>query len=154
MPPANNGSTENVQPPVVQIQSRNPVLEPNVAPVVAPVPNTKPTVSHHILLRGWMNAYALADLGASINLMPFSVWEKLSLPALTPTLHDTSNFCGYDQFPNNGNCKKTSPIQLLFHFLQPYFVVVENMSHDPRVPLISDGLLKNRRALIDVTRVN
>ncbi|GJW26152.1 hypothetical protein Tco_0039963 [Tanacetum coccineum] len=28
---------------------------------------------------------ALADLGASINLMPFLVWEKLSLPDLTPT---------------------------------------------------------------------
>ncbi|GJZ44575.1 hypothetical protein Tco_0591830 [Tanacetum coccineum] len=45
MPPANNGSTEDVQPPVVQIQSRNPNPEPNVAPVVAPVPNTKPSVS-------------------------------------------------------------------------------------------------------------
>ncbi|GKC78329.1 reverse transcriptase domain-containing protein, partial [Tanacetum coccineum] len=28
---------------------------------------------------------ALADLGASINLMPLSVWEKLSLLSLTPT---------------------------------------------------------------------
>ncbi|GJV65342.1 reverse transcriptase domain-containing protein [Tanacetum coccineum] len=28
---------------------------------------------------------ALADLGASINLMPLSVWKKLSLPKLTPT---------------------------------------------------------------------
>nr|GEZ87588.1 hypothetical protein [Tanacetum cinerariifolium] len=28
---------------------------------------------------------ALADLGASINLMPLSVWSKLSLPDLTPT---------------------------------------------------------------------
>ncbi|GJV90639.1 reverse transcriptase domain-containing protein [Tanacetum coccineum] len=28
---------------------------------------------------------ALADLGASINLMPFSIWKKLSLPELTPT---------------------------------------------------------------------
>ncbi|GKE10806.1 reverse transcriptase domain-containing protein, partial [Tanacetum coccineum] len=27
---------------------------------------------------------ALADLGASINLMPLSVWKKLSLPELTP----------------------------------------------------------------------
>nr|GFA36110.1 reverse transcriptase domain-containing protein [Tanacetum cinerariifolium] len=27
---------------------------------------------------------ALADLGASINLMPFSVWKRLSLPDLTP----------------------------------------------------------------------
>nr|GEX52202.1 hypothetical protein [Tanacetum cinerariifolium] len=29
---------------------------------------------------------ALADLGSSINLMPLSVWNKLSLPELTPTL--------------------------------------------------------------------
>nr|GFA97462.1 reverse transcriptase domain-containing protein [Tanacetum cinerariifolium] len=28
---------------------------------------------------------ALADLGASINLMPYSLWKKLSLPDLTPT---------------------------------------------------------------------
>ncbi|GKE33730.1 hypothetical protein Tco_1453052 [Tanacetum coccineum] len=28
---------------------------------------------------------ALADLGASINLMPLSIWKKLSLPKLTPT---------------------------------------------------------------------
>nr|GEZ96693.1 reverse transcriptase domain-containing protein [Tanacetum cinerariifolium] len=28
---------------------------------------------------------ALSDLGASINLMPLSVWKKLSLPDLTPT---------------------------------------------------------------------
>ncbi|GJY61660.1 hypothetical protein Tco_0462317 [Tanacetum coccineum] len=32
MPPANNESTEDVQPPVVQSQSRNPNPEPNVAP--------------------------------------------------------------------------------------------------------------------------
>nr|GEV44550.1 reverse transcriptase domain-containing protein [Tanacetum cinerariifolium] len=29
--------------------------------------------------------YALADLGASINLIPLSIWKKLSLPELTPT---------------------------------------------------------------------
>ncbi|GKG23350.1 reverse transcriptase domain-containing protein, partial [Tanacetum coccineum] len=29
--------------------------------------------------------HALSDLGASINLMPLSIWEKLSLPKLTPT---------------------------------------------------------------------
>ncbi|GJS47717.1 reverse transcriptase domain-containing protein [Tanacetum coccineum] len=38
MPPANNGSTEDVQPPVVQIQTRNPNPEPNVTPVVTPAP--------------------------------------------------------------------------------------------------------------------
>nr|GEV26985.1 reverse transcriptase domain-containing protein [Tanacetum cinerariifolium] len=29
--------------------------------------------------------HALADLGASINLMPFSIWKRISLPELTPT---------------------------------------------------------------------
>nr|GEW98016.1 reverse transcriptase domain-containing protein [Tanacetum cinerariifolium] len=29
--------------------------------------------------------HALVDLGASINLMPLSIWKKLSLPELTPT---------------------------------------------------------------------
>ncbi|GKF00756.1 reverse transcriptase domain-containing protein [Tanacetum coccineum] len=29
--------------------------------------------------------HALADLGASINLMPLFIWKKLSLPELTPT---------------------------------------------------------------------
>ncbi|GKF78525.1 reverse transcriptase domain-containing protein [Tanacetum coccineum] len=34
---------------------------------------------------GMDECLALADLGASINLMPLSVWKKLSLPELTPT---------------------------------------------------------------------
>ncbi|GKG52175.1 hypothetical protein Tco_0547050, partial [Tanacetum coccineum] len=37
--------TEDVQPPVVQIQSRNPNPEPNVAPVVAPVVTPIPKAS-------------------------------------------------------------------------------------------------------------
>nr|GEX40265.1 reverse transcriptase domain-containing protein [Tanacetum cinerariifolium] len=34
---------------------------------------------------GMAECLALADLGASINLMPYSMWKKLSLPGLTPT---------------------------------------------------------------------
>nr|GFC75758.1 reverse transcriptase domain-containing protein [Tanacetum cinerariifolium] len=34
---------------------------------------------------GMDECLAFADLGASINLMPLSVWEGLSLPELTPT---------------------------------------------------------------------
>nr|GFB40393.1 reverse transcriptase domain-containing protein [Tanacetum cinerariifolium] len=34
---------------------------------------------------GMAECLALADLGASINLMPYSVWKKLSLSDLTPT---------------------------------------------------------------------
>nr|GEX66552.1 ribonuclease H-like domain-containing protein [Tanacetum cinerariifolium] len=34
---------------------------------------------------GMAECLALADLGASINLMPWSIWKRLSLPDLTPT---------------------------------------------------------------------
>ncbi|GJS44934.1 hypothetical protein Tco_0595055 [Tanacetum coccineum] len=37
---------------------------------------------------GMDECLALGDLGASINLMPLSVWKKLSLPELTPTFVD------------------------------------------------------------------
>ncbi|GKF15324.1 hypothetical protein Tco_0056786, partial [Tanacetum coccineum] len=38
----NNGSTKDVQPPVVQVQSQ----VPNSEPVVAPMPNLKPTIPY------------------------------------------------------------------------------------------------------------
>ncbi|GJU40473.1 reverse transcriptase domain-containing protein [Tanacetum coccineum] len=172
MPPANNGSTEDVQPPVVQIQSRNQNPEPSVAPVVPPIPKASiPFPSRRnderrkekandqiekfyeifrdlsfeisftdalmlmpkfastlktlignkeklselartplnencsaVILNklpkklgdpgrflipceftGITTCNALADLGASINLMPYSVWKSLSLSELTPT---------------------------------------------------------------------
>ncbi|GJZ40324.1 reverse transcriptase domain-containing protein [Tanacetum coccineum] len=91
---------------------------------------------------------ALADLGASINLMPLSVWKKLSLRVLTPTCmtlelvdrsisqpigiaEDVDVKVGKFQFPTN-------------------FVVID-FDADPRVPLIlGRSFLKIRRALIDV----
>ncbi|GJU71832.1 reverse transcriptase domain-containing protein [Tanacetum coccineum] len=110
VPPTNNRSTEDVQPPVVQVQPQVPIFEP----VVAPKPNPKPSIPypsrlndqkicekannqiekfyqifqdlHFPSLAARMDeCLALADLGASINLMPLSVWKKLSLPELTPT---------------------------------------------------------------------
>ncbi|GKC71142.1 hypothetical protein Tco_1117025 [Tanacetum coccineum] len=42
MPPTNNGSTKDVQPPVVQVQPQ----VPNFEPVVALVPNLKPTIPY------------------------------------------------------------------------------------------------------------
>ncbi|GJS74424.1 reverse transcriptase domain-containing protein [Tanacetum coccineum] len=172
--PTNNGITEDVQPPVVPVENQNPVSEPDVAPVSAPMPNPKPSIPYpsrrnderhrenaneqkekfyeifkdmsfeisfmdaltlmpkfastlkalignkeklsemartplneHCLavilnklpeklgdpgrflipckFPGMDECLALADLGASINLMPFSVWKKLNLPDLTPT---------------------------------------------------------------------
>ncbi|GJR55058.1 reverse transcriptase domain-containing protein [Tanacetum coccineum] len=91
---------------------------------------------------------ALADLGASINLMPLSVWKKLSLPELTSTcmtleLADRSISrpigIAEDVFVNVG----------VFHF--PADFVVVDFDADPRVPLIlRRSFLKTGRALIDV----
>ncbi|GJV07423.1 reverse transcriptase domain-containing protein [Tanacetum coccineum] len=213
VPPTNNGSTKDVQPPVIQDQP--PVVQdqphvPNSEPVVAPVPNLKPTIlypsrrnderrhekandqiekfyeifkdlSFEISLTdalilmpkfastlkalignkeklsemartplnehcsavilnklpeklgdpgkflipcdfpGMDECLALADLGASINLMPLSVWKRLSLPELTPT------------------CMTLELADLV------------DFDADPRVPLIlGRSFLKTRCALIDV----
>ncbi|GJZ99010.1 reverse transcriptase domain-containing protein [Tanacetum coccineum] len=44
MLPTNNGSTEDVQPPVVQVQSQNPTSEPVVDPISAPMPNQRASI--------------------------------------------------------------------------------------------------------------
>nr|GEW04886.1 reverse transcriptase domain-containing protein [Tanacetum cinerariifolium] len=92
--------------------------------------------------------HALADLGASINLMPLSIWKKLSLPELTPTrmtleLADRSithpTGVAEDVFVKVGK----------FHF--PTDFVVVDFKADPRVPLIlGRSFLRTGRALIDV----
>ncbi|GKB45382.1 hypothetical protein Tco_0896135 [Tanacetum coccineum] len=44
MLPTNNGSTEDVQPLVVQVQSQNPNSEPVVDPISAPMPNQRTSI--------------------------------------------------------------------------------------------------------------
>ncbi|GKC17033.1 hypothetical protein Tco_1013815, partial [Tanacetum coccineum] len=46
VPPTNNESTKDVQPPVVQIQPQVPNSDPVVAPVSAPMPNPKPSIPY------------------------------------------------------------------------------------------------------------
>nr|GEX32348.1 reverse transcriptase domain-containing protein [Tanacetum cinerariifolium] len=214
--PTNNGSTKDVQPPIVQTESPilnselviNPIIESVASPVSAPKPNQRPLIPYpsrlhdqklrdkandqrekffqifkdlnfnisladalilmpkfgpsikilltnkdklYELARTLLNKHcsvilpkklpeklgdpdkflipcdflrmaeclALADLGASINLMPLSVWNKLSFPI----------------------------------FLLPDFIVVD-FDADPRVPLIiGRSFLKTKRALIDVFEV-
>lgn len=97
---------------------------------------------------GMVECFALADLGASINLMPYSVWKKLSLPELTPTcmtleLADRSISrplgIAEDVFVKVGK----------FHF--PADFVIVDFDADSRVPLIlGRGFLRTGRALIDV----
>nr|GEX21623.1 hypothetical protein [Tanacetum cinerariifolium] len=91
---------------------------------------------------------ALADLDASINLMPLSVWNKLSHPNLSLTcmtleLADRLISCpvrvAEDVFVKVGT----------FHFSTDFVVI--DFDVDPRVPLIlGRSFLKTRRDLIDV----
>nr|GEV30666.1 reverse transcriptase domain-containing protein [Tanacetum cinerariifolium] len=94
--------------------------------------------------------HAVADLGASINLMPLSIWKKLSLPKLTPTrmtleladmLITHPKGVAEDVFVKVGK----------FHFPTDFMVV--DFEANPRVPLIlGRSFLRTGHALIDVYR--
>ncbi|GJY75855.1 reverse transcriptase domain-containing protein [Tanacetum coccineum] len=91
---------------------------------------------------------ALADLGASINLMPYSVWKDLSLPELTPTCM-TLELADRSITEPIGIAKDVRLMVGKFQF--PADFVVVDFEPDPRVPLIlGRSFLKTSRALIDV----
>ncbi|GKD26466.1 reverse transcriptase domain-containing protein [Tanacetum coccineum] len=235
--PTNNGSTKDVQPPVVQVQSHVPNSEPVVAPVSALMPNLKPLIPYPsrrnderrrekandqiekfykifqdmsfeisladalilmpkfastlkalienkeklsemartplnehcsaVILNklpeklrdpdkflipcdfpGMEECLALADLGASINLMPLSVWKKLSLPKLTPTCM-TLELTDRSIIKPIGIAEDVNLKVGKFKF--PADFVVVDFDAGPRVPLILErSFLKTGRALIDV----
>ncbi|GJR69067.1 reverse transcriptase domain-containing protein [Tanacetum coccineum] len=234
--PTNNGRTEDVQPPVVQVQPQVPNSEPVVDPVSALMSNLKPTIPYPsrrnderrrekandqiekfyeifkdlsfkisladalilmpkfastlkalignkeklsemartplnehcsaVILNklpeklgdpdkflipcdfpGMEECLALADLGASINLMPLSVWKKLSLPELTPT-------CMTLELADRSITKPIGIAADVYlkvgKFKFPANFVVVDFDADPRVPLILErSFLKTGRALID-----
>nr|GEU57359.1 reverse transcriptase domain-containing protein [Tanacetum cinerariifolium] len=91
---------------------------------------------------------ALADLGASINLMPLSVWKKLGLPELISTRMTL-------ELANRAIC---TPVEIARDVFVPVgkftfptdFVIVDYESY-PRVPFIlGRPFLLTARALIDV----
>nr|GEV91286.1 reverse transcriptase domain-containing protein [Tanacetum cinerariifolium] len=99
-------------------------------------------------LPGMDECLALADLGASINLMPLSVWEGLSLLELTPTCM-TLELTDRSVSKPIGITKDVSVKVSVIHF--PADFVVVDFEPDPRVPLILGRcFLKTSRALIDV----
>nr|GFA26892.1 reverse transcriptase domain-containing protein [Tanacetum cinerariifolium] len=91
---------------------------------------------------------ALADLGASINLMPLSVWKKLGLPNLIPTRMTL-------ELTNRAICTPDGIARDVFVPVGKFtfsadFVVVD-IESDPRVPIIlGRPFLTTARALIDV----
>nr|GEW94461.1 reverse transcriptase domain-containing protein [Tanacetum cinerariifolium] len=92
--------------------------------------------------------HALADLGASTNLMPLSIWKKLSLPELTPT-RMTLKLADRSVTRLKGVVEDVFVKGEKFHFLTDFVVV--DFEADPRVALIlRRSFLRTVRALIDV----
>nr|GEY44279.1 reverse transcriptase domain-containing protein [Tanacetum cinerariifolium] len=94
------------------------------------------------------NCLALADLGASINLMPLSIWKKLKLP----TLNDTKMVL---ELADRTILKPTGVVENVFvkvgKFYFPADFVVLDFIADPRIPLIlGRPFLSTAHALIDV----
>nr|GEZ35627.1 reverse transcriptase domain-containing protein [Tanacetum cinerariifolium] len=94
------------------------------------------------------NCLALADLGASINLMPLSIWKKLRLP----TLNDTKMVL---ELTDRTISKPTGVAKNVFvkvgKFYFPADFVVFDFIADPRIPLIlGRPFLSTAHALSDV----
>nr|GEU48768.1 reverse transcriptase domain-containing protein [Tanacetum cinerariifolium] len=245
MSPTNNGSTKDVQPLVVQVETQVPNYEPVVAPIVEPVeapvstlkPNLKPSIPYPSrlhdqklrekandqmekffqifqdlnfnisfadalilmpkfvstikslltykeklfeLARTSLNEHcsavllkklpkklgdpgkflilcdfprmdeclALANLGASTNLMPLSIWKMLSLPEQSPTCM-TLELADRSISRPVSVAKDVSVKVGRFHF--PVVFVVVDFDAYPRVHLIlRSSFLKTERALTDV----
>nr|GEZ86132.1 reverse transcriptase domain-containing protein [Tanacetum cinerariifolium] len=91
---------------------------------------------------------ALTDLGASINLMPLSVWNKVSLPELSPMCMTLELLDRSISLPV-GVTEDVFVEVGTFHFSADFVVV--DFDADPRVPLIlGRSFLKTERDLIDV----
>ncbi|GJY58582.1 reverse transcriptase domain-containing protein [Tanacetum coccineum] len=166
-------STENIQPLIIQIQA--PFDEPVVAPKPKPFIHYPSRANKQKLHEKDANlaskfvarklgdpdkflipcdfpeiveCLALADLCASINLIPLSIWKKLSLPKLTPTrmileLADRSTTSP------SGIAEDVFVKVRKFDFPADFIVV--DYVVDPRVPLIlGRPFLRTEHALIDV----
>ncbi|XP_021998248.1 uncharacterized protein LOC110895271 [Helianthus annuus] len=93
-------------------------------------------------------AHALADLGASINLMPFSLYERLGLGELTPTRMSLSLADRSVKYP----CGIVENLLVkVDRFVFPVDFVVLDMEADERVPIIlGRPFLRTAKAIIDV----
>nr|GEV92536.1 reverse transcriptase domain-containing protein [Tanacetum cinerariifolium] len=99
---------------------------------------------------GMYVCHALADLDASINLIPLSIWRKLSLPKLTPTWMTLELADRSITLPKEVVEDVFVKVRK-FHFLTDF--VFMDFEANPCVPLIlGRSFLRTGRALIDVYR--
>nr|GFC14287.1 reverse transcriptase domain-containing protein [Tanacetum cinerariifolium] len=97
---------------------------------------------------GFDNCLALADIGASINLMPLSIWKKLRLP----TLNDTKMVLELtDRIISKPMRVAENVFVKVGKFYFPADFIILDFVPDPRVSLIlGRPFLSTAHALIDV----
>nr|GEZ86115.1 reverse transcriptase domain-containing protein [Tanacetum cinerariifolium] len=162
-------SPDNIQPPLVQVEVKvdKPAEEPSVDKIIeltkTPLnKNCSAVVLKKLLEKlgdpghflipcdftGFDNCLALADLGASINLMSLSIWKKLKLP----TFNDTKMVL---ELADRTISKPMGVAENVFvkvgKFYFPADFVILDFVADPRVPLIlGRPFLSTAHALIDI----
>nr|GEZ28272.1 DNA-directed DNA polymerase [Tanacetum cinerariifolium] len=153
-------NTKDIQPPSVQVPDKEPIDEPFVVPkpkiiylilVLKKLPEKLVDPGRFLIPCDFLefdNCLALADLGASINLMPLSIWKKIRLS----TLNDTKMVL---ELADRTISKPTGVAEKVFvkvgKFYFPVDFVVLDFITDPRVPLIlGRPFLSTAHALIDV----
>nr|GEY29968.1 reverse transcriptase domain-containing protein [Tanacetum cinerariifolium] len=97
---------------------------------------------------GLESCMALADIGASINLMPLSIWKKLSLPDLTPTRMTLK--LATRSYAYRADIAEDIFVQVGKFTFPPDFIVI-GYDVDPRIPFILwRPFLRTAHALVDV----
>nr|GFB34257.1 reverse transcriptase domain-containing protein [Tanacetum cinerariifolium] len=148
-------SPDDIQPPLVQVElielTKTPPNKNCSAVFLKKLPEKLGDPGRFLIpcdFSEFDNCLALAELGASINLMPLSIWKKLRLP----TLNDTKMVL---ELADRTISKPTGVAENVFvkvgKFYFPADFVVLNFIADPRVPLIlGRPFLSTAHALIDV----
>nr|GEV65140.1 putative ribonuclease H-like domain-containing protein [Tanacetum cinerariifolium] len=144
MNPTNNGNTEDVQPQKLSEMARTPLNEYCSAVLLKKLPEKLGDPSKFLIPCDF--------LGASINLMPFSVWKSLSLPDLTPMCMILE--LAYRSISHSVGVEEDVYVKVGSFYFSADFVVVD-FDADLQVPLIlRRSFLKTGRALIDVFEVD
>nr|GFC69583.1 reverse transcriptase domain-containing protein [Tanacetum cinerariifolium] len=131
--------------------TKTPLNENCSAVVLKKLPEKLGDPGHFLIpcnFTGLDNCLALADLGASINLMPLSIWKQLRLP----TLNETKMVL---ELADRTISKPTGVAENVFvkvsKFYFPADFVILDFVADPRIPLIlGRRFLSTVHALINV----
>nr|GEV67796.1 reverse transcriptase domain-containing protein [Tanacetum cinerariifolium] len=134
----------------LQELANTPLNENCLAVIIKKLPEKLGDPEEFLISCGFskLKCKALADLGASINLMPLSVWKKFGLPELISTRMTL-------ELANQAICTPAGIARDVFvsvgKFTFPADFVIVDYDSDPRVPIIlGRPFLRTARALIDV----